>query len=542
MKLRTLHCFMLLCGLALLPVHGQTNSAIAIPHLEKRGAATQLIVDGKPFLILGAEVHNSSTSSLPYAEPVLAGYSSQHVNTALTAVTWEMLEPEEGKFDYSLVDGLILEARRNKLRLILLWFGSWKNGVSTYPPLWVKTDLKRFPRAVDKEGASLDILSPFVDANRDSDARAFAALMRHVRAVDGDAHTVLMVQVENEVGIFPVARDYSAAANQAFERPVPKELLDYLKQHKDTLLPEFREVWDAAGSKTSGDWRDVFGPGNATDDIFMAWSYARYIERVAAAGKAEYSLPMFVNAALPESLAPDALKPGNYGIGGPAPRVLDIWRAEAPHLDILSPDLYIDFNSRCALYHRNGNPLFIPEMQRDTRAASSFFYALGQYDAIGVSPFGLESVPAAAVEVGKSYEVLEQMAPVILANQGKGVIGGVVLDKDHPAQKLRVGDYTLDIGVARHWSFATPEFPAGIFVQTGPDEFIVAGRGITVAFTPNTPGPPIAGLARVDDGTFVNGSWVAGRRLNGDEILSGKGLRLRGDCYMIQRVKLYRYR
>ena len=487
-------------------------------------------------------MHNSSTSSLPYTEPVLAGYSSQHVNTALAAVTWEMLEPEEGKFDFSLVDGLIQEARRNKLRLILLWFGSWKNGVSTYPPLWVKTDLKRFPRALDKQGASLDILSPFDDANSDADARAFAALMRHIRAVDGDVHTILMIQVENEVGIFPVARDYSAAANEAFERPVPKELLNYLKQHKDTLLPEFREIWDAAGSKTSGNWRDVFGAGDATDDIFMAWSYARYIERVAAAGKAEYPLPMFVNAALPENLAPEALKPGNYGIGGPLPRVLDIWKAEAPHLDIFSPDLYIDFDSRCPLYHRNGNPLFIPEMQRDARAASNFFYALGQYDAIGVSPFGLESAPAGAVEVGKSYEVLAQMAPVILANQGKGVIGGVVLDKDLPAQKLRVGDYTLDIEVARHWSFATPEFPAGIFVQTGPDEFIVAGRGITVAFTPNTPGAPIAGLAQVDDGTFVNGNWVAGRRLNGDEILSGKGLRLRGDYYMIQRVKLYRYR
>jgi hypothetical protein len=541
-KLKILHSFMLLCSLALLPARGQTNSAIAIPHLETHGAATQLIVDGKPFLVLGAEVHNSSTSSLPYTEPVLAGYSSQHVNTALAAVTWEMLEPEEGKLDYSLVDGLIQEARRDKLHLILLWFGSWKNGVSTYPPLWVKTDLKRFPRALDKEGASIDVLSPFSDANRDADARAFAALMRHIRIVDSDAHTVLMVQVENEVGIFPEARDYSAAANEAFERPVPKELLDYLRQHKDTLIPEFRKIWDAAGSKTSGNWREVFGAGDATDEIFMAWSFARYIERVAAAGKAEYPLPMFVNAALPESLAPEALKPGNFGFGGPLPRVLDIWRAGAPHLDIFSPDLYIDFDRRCALYHRNGNPLFIPEMQRDTRAASSFFYALGQYDAIGVSPFGLESTPATAVEVGRSYEVLAQMAPVILANQGKGVIGGVVLDKDHPGQKLRVGDYTLDIEVARHWSFATPEFPAGIFIQTGPDEFIVAGRGIIVTFTPNTPGAPIVGLAQVDDGTFVNGSWVAGRRLNGDEILSGKGLRLRGDYYMIQRVKLYRYR
>jgi beta-galactosidase GanA len=244
----------------------------------------------------------------------LASYSSPHLNTALAAVTWELIEPQEDKFDFSLVDGLIQEARRHNLRLVLLWFGSWKNSMSTYPPVWVKTDLKRFSRAQNKEGTSLEMLSTLSNANRDADARAFAALMRHVRAVDSGAHTVLMVQVENEVGVITESRDRSAAANEAFGEPVPKELMDYLQQHKETLIPEFRGTWEAAGSKTSGSWKDVFGAGDATDEIFMAWNYARYIGHVVDAGKAEYPLPMFVNTAIPERLAPELLKPGSYSL------------------------------------------------------------------------------------------------------------------------------------------------------------------------------------------------------------------------------------
>src|ERR1035438_2423869 len=542
MKLRTLHGVMLLCLFAILPTGAQTNAASSIPHLATRGTATQLIVDGKPFLVLGGELHNSSSSSLDYMRPILAKFAAGHLNTVLAAVGWDVIEPEEGKFDFSLVDGAIQEARRQNLRLMLLWFGSWKNGVSTYPPVWVKTDLQRFPRAQNKEGKSLEILSTFSDANRDADARAFAALMRHVRTVDSDAHTVLMIQVENEVGVLTESRDRSAAANEAFQRPVPKELVDYVEKHKDSLVPGFRKRWDAGGYKTSGTWEEIFGAGEATDEIFMAWNYARYVGRVAEAGKAEYPLPMFVNTWMAEWRETALLKPGSYPSGGPMPYVMDIWKAGAPQIDILSPDIYSYFEERCAMYTRPGNPLFIPELVRETRTASVLFYGLGQYDAIGFSPFGMESVPAFSEELSKTYALLAQIAPVVLENQGKGMIGGAMLDKDHPKQTLRVGDYTLDLGIARHYTFPTPEFPAGIFIQLGPDEFLVAGRGLTVSFTANTPGPPITALATVDDGVFINGRWVAGRRLNGDEILSGKGLRLRGDYYMIQHVKLYRYR
>ena len=162
---------------------------------------------------------------------------------------------------------------------MLLWFASWKNGLSSYPPGWVKKDFERFPRAqivgggtwpvLTRSGSrasshgepSIELLSPFSDANRDADARAFAALMRHIKEMDGREHTVIMIQVENEVGMQGDTRDRSPAANQAFAGPVPKELMDYLQQHKDTLIPEFRKVWEAAGFKTSGTWEEVFGKG-----------------------------------------------------------------------------------------------------------------------------------------------------------------------------------------------------------------------------------------------------------------------------------------
>lgn len=515
----------------------------AAPHLARRGSATQLIVDGKPFLILGGELHNSTSSSLEYMAPILAKFAAGHLNTALVPVCWDLIEPEEGHFDFTLVDGALDLARRDGLHVALLWFGSWKNGVSTYPPAWVKTDLQRFPRAQGQDGHSLEILSTFRAANREADARAFAALMRHIREVDGDKHTVLMIQVENEVGVLTESRDRSGPANEAYAQQVPKELIDYLQAHKGALAPGFRRIWEAGGLKTSGSWEEIFGVGERTDEIFMAWNYARYVGKVAEAGKAEYPLPMFVNVWLADWREAKPERPGNYPSGGPLPYMMDVWKAGAPAIDLLAPDIYNYFEERCDLYDRPGNPLFIPEIVRTTRTCSAIFYALGQHDALGFSPFGMESLPEFSDELGKTYAVLAQIAPTLLENQGRGAIGGALLDKDHPAASLKVGDYTLDLGIARHYSFSTPEFPAGLFVQLSPDEYLVAGRGLTVNFRPNDPGEhPSVGIARAEDGVYLDGKWSPGRRLNGDEILSGKGLRLSGDNYTIQRVQLYRYR
>ncbi|MCX6618752.1 MAG: DUF5597 domain-containing protein [Acidobacteria bacterium] len=556
MRLRILCCSIAVCALAVVAGYAQTKSAPPIPHLEKRGGVTQLIVDGKPFLMLAGELRNSSSSSLEYMKPIWPKLARMHLNTVLAVVSWESIEAQEGKFDFALVDGLLRGARANSLRLVLLWFGSWKNGISRYTPPWVKANQERFPLVQMKGGKTLEILSTLSAANRDADARAFAALMRHIRQEDSAQRTVIMVQLENEVGVLGDSRDRSPAANEAFAGPAPAELLEYLRKHRDTLLPEFRRVWEAAGSRTSGTWEEVFGKSLAADEIFMAWNYARYINRVAEAGKAEYRLPMFVNAWI---VQPEDKGPGDYPSGGPVDHVHDVWRAGAPLIDILAPDIYLpNFPELVARYSRAANPAFIPESRAGAAGAANAFYAFGQHGAMGYSPFGIEErEDPEKGPIPKAYAVLAQLAPQILEHQSKGSIAAVWLNKEQPAQKLQLGNYTLNIELrrTRRAPGLLPEVGSGIFIAAGPDEYIAAGTDVQITFSPNTPGPPIAGLATVEEGTYVNGRWVAGRVLNGDEVQlrydlaaaaaenqSGSGLRFGADGPAIQRVRLYRYR
>lgn len=250
---------------------GQTAGSLAeMPHLEKRGNATQLFVDGQPFLMLGGEVHNSSSSSVEYMKSIWPRLAAMHLNTVLLPVAWETIEPEEGKFDFTCVDGLLQGARENHLKIVILWFGAWKNTYSSYAPAWVKTNIERFPRVETSDGHGTERLSPFSSAVRDADARAFAKLMHHLREVDGEKHTVLMVQVENEVGVIPESRDHSPVANASFTAAVPSMLTAFLDKHRTTLNPELREAWESAGTNTAGTWREIFGKAPLTDDLFMA--------------------------------------------------------------------------------------------------------------------------------------------------------------------------------------------------------------------------------------------------------------------------------
>jgi beta-galactosidase GanA len=524
----------------------QSQTDSAIPHLERRGDATQLILDGKPFLALAGELYNNSATDLDFLKPVWPRLTAMHLNTVLAAVSWALLEPSEGKFDYSLVDGLIQAARTHNLHLVLLWFGSWKNTWSSYAPDWVKRDFERFPRVKLKNGSGTERLSPLSQTNRDADARAFAALMRRIREVDGNIHTVILVQIENEVGVIPDARDYSAAATRAYGEPVPRELMGYLEKHKDTLHPDLRAKWQAAGSKASGKWEDIFGPGLETDDLFMAWHYARYIGKVAEAGKAEYPLPMYANAAL---IRPD-FAPGQYNSGGPLPHSMDIWKAGAPQLDFLAPDIYFEFKKWSTEYDRPGNPLFIPEASPSSGPAN-VFYAVGQHRSIGFSPFGIDGMDTSKGDgeaLSRSYDTLSQLAPVILENQPKGRVAGVLLEELTPLQKLRLGDFTLNVSARRPITGVSPaqgspaSTPHGIFIATGADEFYMAGRGLTVTFSPDTPGPPVVGLATVEEGRFIEGQWVRGRTLAGDDTGQGNSISLDAAEDGILRVTLYRYR
>ena len=574
MKLRVLFCAALACPLALVAGQGQgrsvsTTSVSDIPHLRHRGAATQLVVDGKPFLALAGELHNNSATSLEYMKPIWAKIVASKLNTVLAGVSWAQIEPEEGKFDFSVLDGVIRDARSHNLRLVLLWFGTWKNGLSSYPPDWVKQDSGRFPRAQmvgDNTpwpvfggprghvtgSLSIELLSPFGDATRDADARAYAAMMRHIKAVDGREHTVIMIQVENEVGMQGDTRDRSPLANKAFEGPVPKDLMDYLEQHKDTLSPELRKVWEAAGFKTSGTWEEVFGKGEPTDEIFMGWNFARYIGRVAQSGKAEYPLPMFVNC--PEfgfGRRPAPLAGGGQ-TGGPMPDALDVWRAGGPQIDIFAPDIYSpDFDAWCAKFTRSGNPLFMPETNGGRGTGAKALYAFGRYNAIGYSPMGFDRSLTPDSDQIAGYGLIAQLAPLIAEHQGTATMSAVLLGPKDPPQKIQVGDYTLEVAFlaprVEPPPPGTPLLSSAIFIATGPDEYYVAGNDVSVTFSPNTPGPPLAGMATVEEGTFVNGKWVPGRRLAGDDAGQGDFLDLRkrfaGDPDRgIQRVTLYRYR
>jgi hypothetical protein len=521
----------------------------SIPRLQRQGSATQLIVDGKPFLILGGELGNSSSSSLEYMRPLWSKFVALNLNTVLTPVYWELLEPEEGKYNFELIDGLIQEARQHQLRLVFLWFASWKNSMSCYAPAWVKTNPQRFPRSQDRFGNGIEILSPFNKENLEADARAYTALMRHLREVDSRDHTVVMIQVENEIGMIPDSRDRSAIANKLFSQPVPAEFINYLEQHKERLMPEFRSRWAANGYKNRGNWEEVFGAGAGTDEIFMAWHFAAYVNQITARGKAEYPLPMFVNAAL---IRP-GYQPGQYPSAGPLPHLLDVWRAGAPQIDFLSPDIYFpNFAEWCRRYQRSGNPLFIPEVVANIYSGVNAFYAFGQHDAIGFSPFSIESVDESTRSLlSGSYATLAQLAPLLIANQGKNLMAGLLAEsaEQRVPHQVRLGGYNLNVTYERAGQqTATPGAESavpsagGLAISVGPDEFIIAGTGIVVTFDATTPGDPIVGILSAQEGKFVNGQWVAGRWLNGDQTHQGRHIRLPQGRFDIQRVKLYRYR
>lgn len=530
-------------------------SAPEAPQLRRQGTATQLVVDGAPFLVLGGELGNS-TGEPAYLQPHWPKLRQMGLNTVLAPVYWDLMEPTEGRFDFAQVDGLLRDARAQRMRLVFLWFGSWKNSMSCYAPAWVKRDTARFPRAQDSRGRGLEILSPFADANRDADVRAFAALMRHLKTADARDRTVVMVQVENEIGMIPEARDRSAAADAAFAQPVPPALVDALAAGR-TAAPELAARWSARGGVRGGSWEEVFGPGAGTAEIFMAWHFARYTDAVAAAGKAEYALPMFVNAALVRP----GYEPGQYPSAGPLPHLLDVWRAGAPSVDFLAPDVYFpNFAEWARRYVRGGNPLFVPEALRSPEAAVNALYAFGAHDAIGFAPFGIESVsePAATL-LGDAYRAVAALSPALVAAQGRGASAGLLPDSPEPQrepQRIRLNGWLLEVtyerqplpsladGVPAGGAGAAPApAPAGgLVLATGPDEFLFAGVGFRVTFAPDTPGDPIGGLLSVEELAPKDGRLEHVRWLNGDQTHQGRHVRLDMGRIAVQKVKLYRYR
>jgi hypothetical protein len=382
--------------------------------------------------------------------------------------------------------------------------------------------------------------------------------MHHLREVDGEGHTVLMVQVENEVGVIPQSRDHSEVANAAFTADVPQTLMSYIEKHRATLNPEFRAAWEDAGGKSQGTWQEVFGKGSLTDDLFMGWQYATYIEHVTAAGKAEYPLPMYANAAL---IRPN-YEPGQYNSGGPLPHSMDVWRAAAPSLDFLSPDIYFnEFAHWAAEYTRRDNPLFIPEAQGGATGAANVLYAVGREKAIGFSAFGVDDQGNSPLDLvgitnpgehvdsgalGSMYLILSRLERLLLRGQETGQLSAALLEGDaQRAARTAAGEYIANVARATSPSASGARVGA-LFLQTGADEFLVVGAGdATVTFSTDTPGLPIVGIESIDEEFFENGKWTARRRLNGDENSQGQALRLHASDASegrVYRVRLYRYK
>jgi hypothetical protein len=520
------------------------NKQEDLPHVINNAGYPELMVNGRPFLIMGGELGNSSASNMAYMMPVWPKVKKMHLNTLVAPVYWELLEPNEGKFNFTLIDDLVAGARKNHMKLVLLWFGTWKNSMSVYVPAWIKTNVSRFPRAKTFAGESQEIITPFAKNALDADKNAFAALMRHMRDMDGKQHTVLMIQVENEIGMLPEARDHSKAADEAFAGPVPSKLFAYLAAHRNSLRPEIKKHWQENGFKTAGTWEEVFGKGLATDELFMAWYFGVYANEVAKAGKEIYHLPMYVNAALNHP----GKKPGEYPSAGPLPHLFDVWKAAAPDIDLLSPDFYNpDFKYWNDLYTRPDNALFIPEHRFEDGVDAKAFYAIGHYHALGFSPFSIESTKKPGSEpIGEAYAIIDQLAGEISKAKKRKSLEGVLLSKDTSTVQIEMGGYIFTVSheFTLGWSAGAKDknwpLAGGIIIGLSDDEFYVGGTGLVITFKPKANGLR-AGILNIDEGQFINGKWQPGRRMNGDQDHQGRHLRIPQGEYGIQRVRLYTY-
>jgi hypothetical protein len=487
------------------------------PRIVEKDGRHALLVDGQPFLILGGQAHNSSgwPGMLPQ---VWTSIEAMHANTLEVPVYWENIEPQQGKYDFSLVDTLLIQAREHKVRLVLLWFATWKNGSNHYMPEWMKIDSKKYPNITGKNGQSVDSPSPHTQSAMEADARAFKNMMKYLKEADPQ-HTVIMVQVQNEPGSWGSVRDYSAAAQKLFEGKVPEELLkpEILKTLNKPVL-------------SKGTWQEVFG--NDADEYFHAWSVARYIGYVAAAGKSVNTLPLYVNAALRDPLTnPSA---STYESGGPTDNVIPIWKAAAPSIDLLAPDIYLSGCERVLkvleLYARNDNPLLVPEIGSNEEN-SKYLYSLLAHGGIGFSPFGIDDngrgetkteTETRLAYIGQEYAMAAPMMRELAKWSFEGKIKAVVECEDHPQQSIDLGAWQaiVSFGEARRNKVETNTKPIGkaMVVQLGENDFILIGTLCHFTFKPTGAN---AGKSwqylKVEEGKYENGKWKILRIRNGDE-------------------------
>jgi beta-galactosidase GanA len=507
----------LLATAALSSFAGLAQTALnPMPKIVEKDGRWALMVDGAPYLMLGVQVNNSSAwpGVLPEVWPAV---EKLHANTVEMPVYWEQMEPTQGKFDFSVVDALLAGAREHKVHLVLLWFGTWKNGAGHYEPEWVKRDMVKYPRVTGPKGEVRDTMSPFGQATLEADKVAFTALIRHLKMAD-PRHTVLMVQVENEINAYGSARDYSAQATKLFEGQVPADFA-------------------AAMKVKPGTWTEAFGA--EAENTFQTWSIARYVEQVAKAGKAAYDLPLYLNHSLSDPLAKP--REGRLEWAAMTNHVLDIWKATAPSIDLIAPDIYMSqyaqYEKVLDVYARKDNALFVPESGNAASYPRYFFAALG-HGAIGWSPFGLDltgyaNAPLGAPVVddklidlfGLNYKLIGPMQREIAKLNFQGKVQAVSEDPAVHSQDLKFGPWTATVAYGLRVfgrAFNAPGNPdpvgRALVAQLGPDEFLVTGVSARVDFHPtDTASGKHRAFVKVEEGTYADGKWKFLRIWNGDQ-------------------------
>ena len=528
--------------------------------LQHQGNSAHIVVNGKPMLILGGELSNSAATSIADIDEVMPRMAQMGLNTVLVPAQWDLIEADEGKFDFSLIDETINRARENRLKVIFLWFGAWKNSMSCYAPLWFKQNVSKYPRAMTRTGKPLEIASAFSENVFEADNRAFTQLMRHISAVDSHDNTVIMVQVENEIGMLEDARDHSPAADKAYRSSVPGELLSALKLEK------------------KGTWAQVFGTDVYADEKFMAYHYAKYVERLAENARKTYNIPLYVNAAMNSR----GRKPGEYPSAGPLAHLADIWRCVAPDIDILAPDIYdTGFKGWAKQYALDDNPLFIPESRCCINSGVRALYSFGEHQAVGFSAFAIDQAPQSETRhITSSFALVNQMMPLLLKYQGKNVTRGVLLDQQDKESFIEDGNLTM---TCRHY-FTLPwdaratdgsTWPEGgaIIMELADNDYLIAGSGVVVTFQTATEKKQEEMKTLGEDGFINNGDETnvakkamnafTGKRIgigyvdevhvsadgnieyirreNGDQDHQGRHARISVGDYKILHVRLYEY-